>query len=60
MYWLLFKLAILTFVPLPVGARIVRPDPKKNEWVFSCIEWRSPYNLARGVYLEHWDAVKTE
>lgn len=47
MYWLAFKLFIFSFVPLPVGSRLVRPDPQKNEWVFSCREWKSLYRQLR-------------
>ncbi len=60
MYWLLLKLIVLTFMPLPIGAKIVRPDPTKNEWIFSCREWKSPYSVSREVYLELRPAVKTE
>lgn len=59
MNWFLFHILIVTFVPLPVGATIKRPDPEKNEWVFSCIEWKSPYQLARQVYLETKPPEKT-
>lgn len=49
MYWLLSGLLAFVFAPWPVGARITRPDPKKNEWVFACSGWRS---LAQEVYAE--------
>lgn len=52
MYWFLARLLVLVFAPLPVGARITRPDRTKNEWVFTCREWKSPYRLAQEVYLD--------
>jgi hypothetical protein len=60
MYWDLLKLVILVLTPLPVGASIAWPDRSKNEWIFSCREWKTPYNLAREVYLEHCPPIKTE
>ena len=46
MYWLLLKLVVLSFVPLPINPKLTRPDPTKNFWTFACDEWRSPYQLA--------------
>lgn len=60
MYWLVIKLAILTLAPLPIGGQIRRPDPAKNEWIFTCREWKSPYQLIREVYLEQKAAYKAE
>ena len=51
MYWNVLRLIFLTFAPLPIGATLRRVDPTKNEWIFSCREWKSPYTLAREAYL---------
>ena len=47
MYWFLLKLAILALVPLPVNAKITRPDPTKNEWTFTCDEFKSAWQLVK-------------
>lgn len=60
MYWFLAKLCILVCAPLPIGARITRPDPTKNGWVFSCLEWKPAWRLVRDLYLEQKDAYKSE
>ena len=61
MYWTLFQVLLLTCAPiLPVGVRITRPDPTKNEWIFTCQEWKAAWQLAREVYLEYYPPVKTE
>lgn len=60
MLWLLLKLTLLTFTPLPVGGQIRRPDPVKNEWIFTCREWKSPFQTAREFYLEQKAAYKVE
>jgi hypothetical protein len=61
MYWNLLKVIILTFAPVvPIGAKFTRVDPGKHEWIFSIREWKSPYELAHEVYLEHYPPVKTE
>jgi hypothetical protein len=60
MYWFLAKFCILVCAPLPIGARITRPDPTKNEWVFTCREWKAPWQLAREFYLEQKEAYKVE
>lgn len=52
MYWFLARLLVLVFSPLPVGARINRPDPAKNEWIFTCREWRSAYSLTRQIWAD--------
>ena len=52
MYWLLLKLVVLTFVPLPLNPKLTRPDPKKNLWTFACDGWKSPYQLAKVFYIE--------
>jgi hypothetical protein len=52
MYWILFKIIVLAFVPLPIHPKITRPDPKKNFWNFSCDEFKSPYQLAKVFYTE--------
>jgi hypothetical protein len=60
MYWNLLKLVILVLTPLPVGATVTWPDRSKNEWIFSCREWKTPYKLIREVYLEQKAAYKIE
>jgi hypothetical protein len=52
MYWLLLKIALLTFVPLPVHPKLTRPDPAKNLWTFECDRWISPYHLAVMYYMD--------
>jgi len=47
MYWLLFKLVVLTFVPMPVNPKLTRPDKTKNLWTFTCDEWKSVYQLGK-------------
>lgn len=61
MYWNLLKAVILTFAPVvPIGAKWTRVADTKYEWVFSIREWKSPYELAREVYLEYYPPAKTE
>jgi hypothetical protein len=61
MYWNLLKLVFATFAPVvPVGSQLKRPDPTKNEWIFSYSELKSPFQLAREVYLEQKAAYKIE
>jgi hypothetical protein len=50
MLWILFKMFVLTFVPLPIHPKITRPDPKRNMWMFSCDDFKSPYQMARIFY----------
>jgi hypothetical protein len=45
---------------VPLGAKWTRVAETKYEWVFSIREWKSPYELAHEVYLEHYPPVKTE
>jgi hypothetical protein len=56
MYWLLLKLTLLTFVPLPVRPKLTRPDPAKNLWTFECDRWISPYHLAVMYYIDYKSA----
>ena len=51
-WWLLLKLILVTFVPLPINPKLTRPDPKKNFWTFSCDEWKSSYQLVKVAYAE--------
>jgi hypothetical protein len=61
MYWTLFQVLVVTFAPvLPIGAKWTRVDPGKHEWIFSIREWKSPFELAREVYLEQKAAYKVE
>lgn len=50
MYWILLKMVVLSFVPLPFNPKLTRPDPVKNLWTFTCDEWRSVYQLAVAHY----------
>jgi hypothetical protein len=50
MYWLLFKLVVMSFVPLPVNPKITRPDPTKNFWTFECDVFTSCFNMAKVFY----------
>jgi hypothetical protein len=50
MYWLLFKLVVLAFVPLPVNPKLARPDPKKNFWTFECDAFTSGFKVAQIFY----------
>lgn len=45
MYWSLFKCFALVVAPVPINPAITRPDPLKNEWMFSCTEWLPVYKL---------------
>jgi len=50
MLWILFKMFVLTFAPLPIHPKITRPDPKRNVWMFSCDEFKSPFQLISAFY----------
>jgi hypothetical protein len=50
MYLILFKMVVLAFVPLPLNPKLIRPDPTKNLWTFTCDAWRSVYQLALAHY----------
>ena len=52
MYWLLFKIVVLTFVPLPLNPKLTRPDPKKNFWTFECTGFTSCFETAKIFYTE--------
>jgi hypothetical protein len=52
MYWLLLKLTLLTFVPLPVRPKLTRPDPTKNSWTFECDGFTSCFNVAKIFYTD--------
>ena len=61
MYWTLFQVFVVTFAPVvPIGTKITRVDPTKYEWLFSFSELKSPFELAREVYLEQKAARKVE
>jgi len=49
-WWLLLKLVLVTFVPLPVNPKLTRPDPKKNFWTFSCDGFTSCFETAKIFY----------
>ena len=50
MWWVLFKLMVMTFVPLPINPKINRPDRTKLFWTFTCDEFKSPYQIAKIFY----------
>jgi hypothetical protein len=50
MYWLLFKLVVLTFVPMPVNPKVTRPDKTKNVWTFECDAFTSGFKVAQIFY----------
>lgn len=50
MWWVLFKLVVMTFVPLPINPKVSRPDPAKLVWMFECDEFKSPYQIAKIFY----------
>jgi hypothetical protein len=52
MYWLLLKLVVLSFVPLPVNPKITRPDPTKNFWTFECDVFTSCFQVAKVFYTD--------
>lgn len=52
MYWLLLKLVVLSFVPLPVNPKITRPDPAKNFWTFECDAFTSCFKVAKVFYTD--------
>ena len=61
MYWTLIQVLIVTFAPVvPIGAKITRVDTAKYEWLFSFCKLKSPFELAREVYLEQKAAYKVE
>lgn len=48
MFWQL--ILVLTFVPLPIRPKLVRPDPTKNFWTFECDGFISCYQQAKVFY----------
>lgn len=52
MYWLLFKIVVLTFVPLPLNPKLARPDPKKHFWTFECDGFTSCFETAKIFYTD--------
>jgi hypothetical protein len=52
MYWLLLKLAVLSFVPLPINPRIKRPDATKNMWTFECDGFTSCFEASKVFYTD--------
>lgn len=52
MFWILLKLVVMTFVPLPIHPKLTRPDPKKNFWTFTCDDFKSPYQIAHQFYTQ--------
>jgi hypothetical protein len=51
-WWLLFKMFVMSMLPMPINPKLTRPNPKKNFWTFTCDEWRSPYQLAVMYYVD--------
>ena len=56
MYWILFKLIVLSFVPLPLNPKLTRPDPNKNFWTFECDGFKSCYEAAKVLYVSKKEA----
>ena len=52
MYWILLKLTVLSFVPLPINPRIKRPYPTKNFWTFECDGFTSCFHTAKVFYTD--------
>jgi hypothetical protein len=52
MYWLLLKLVVSSFVPLPINPKLTRPDPSKNFWTFECDGFTSCFKVAKVFYTE--------
>jgi len=52
MWWLLFKVVVLTFAPLPLNPKLTRPDPTKNFWTFECDGFTSCFDTAKIFYKE--------
>jgi hypothetical protein len=52
MYWLMFRVLLVTFLPVPINPKLTRPDPKKNFWTFQCDEFKSCYQIAKLFYAE--------
>jgi hypothetical protein len=50
MYWTLFKIVVMAFVPIPINPKLTRPDPKKNFWTFQCDGFTSCFNTAKLFY----------
>jgi hypothetical protein len=51
-WWLLFKMVVLTFVPLPLNPKITRPDPNKHFWTFECTGFTSCFKTFKIFYSE--------
>jgi hypothetical protein len=51
-WWLLLKMIVLTFVPLPINPRVKRPDPSKNFWTFECDGFTSCFETAKVFYTD--------
>jgi hypothetical protein len=49
-WWLLLKLVLVTFVPIPINPKLTRPDPKKNLWTFACDGFTSCFETAKIFY----------
>jgi hypothetical protein len=53
MYWQLFQIAVLSFVPLfPVNATIHRPDPTKNLWTLECEGFETYPSVLKKIFLK--------
>ena len=50
MLWILFKMFVLTFVPLPIHPKVTRPDPTRNVWTFTCDGFKSPFQLIKAIH----------
>ena len=52
MYWQIFEIIFLTFVPLPINPRLKRPDPAKNMWTFECDGFTTCFQEAKIFYTD--------
>jgi len=49
-WWLVFKMVVLSFLPIPVNPKLTRPDSKKNFWTFECDGFTSCFQVAKVFY----------
>jgi hypothetical protein len=52
MYWTIFKIVFVTFVPLPINPRVKRPDATKNMWTFECDGFTSCFEASKIFYTD--------
>lgn len=52
-WWLLLKIIVMSFVPLPINPKMTRPDPKKNFWTFTCDGFTSCFKVVKVFYTDN-------